>query len=522
MSTSGDLVIFVTAYNEYVTLINIETKKCSVLRVSNFSTFSNNNEFFKCLEAAIYLPSVKAIVFDACVAPRRVSALEEYQHRLKCLEFCHAHGVFCLMLAPQEFCATVTFSQVCPVVKENEIVILSMVESQTTIHSAFFFKQSDGFRILDSNFSQSLSFSEKWKRDFVKKYNYQPTMLITVSQSSEIDISHHVGRIKKCFETIRIIHNLAYNTELDSQVGPAMVEKVLHVMGERKCNFFVKFPCMREFFIRFGKTTMITVDTSMYLPFMESVIVKRDNKTSVTLYYHISSEKSAGPEILEEIQMSTFKSKKVKITLEIDINSIYDLKVEPVDDHGNLQSVCMNPVAAVQDESFKIIFEKESFSIFLDNNVLKDECGLEKIPLYLCVFTYHGEDVVNIGEHALDNCRVYSEAVVHDILEVASISDIDEVNPRWKFKFCEEGDQFMVKMKSISHGEYEKEGVKCSVPFLLALFLKHASDRVKKEIGKRMKMVEISFDDDIEENKTLKKNFIEAGKLFHNIDIHFV
>uniref|UniRef100_A0AC34FSL6 Uncharacterized protein n=1 Tax=Panagrolaimus sp. ES5 TaxID=591445 RepID=A0AC34FSL6_9BILA len=526
MTEARELIILVSGGAEHITVIDIPAEKCDY--AVEFGKFDINNFFHKLEHCIINLSQVKAIVFDN-FDTNESDAVALQMNRRKCREFCQKHGIFCFCLNILETFTNISVCKIKPLVKENEIVIVGLATDNNCSLNRFLIRKNNSYRILQvQQLSNSSSFSEHWKQEFQQQFPYQCKRLIVVRIESIVE-TRLIKAITNCFKEIEKVDVILYR-ELESCTASLMIDTVLHLMNEKRYQFHVDVPVIGVFKVQVGNGTMFVIDESKSLPLKKSITIKCDSQKSIKLFY---TTKFGTPfKLIEEIKLSLFKSKKVKITLKIDVNSIYDLKVEPVDDGIQIvkpSSVCVNSRKEAEATFFKIVFEKDSFSTFLGKKSLKDEDGLQKTPLYCYTFQKNGEgEKVFYGTPAKEMLVKFPEAVVYDILQIASISNIDEVNASWKFEFCEENALFLVKMKLITEEDDGKTKMlnnatrMTTVPFLLALLLKNASDRVKKEIGKRMKMVEISFDDDVEVNKTLKKNFIEAGKLYHNIDIEFV
>uniref|UniRef100_A0AC34GUN2 Uncharacterized protein n=1 Tax=Panagrolaimus sp. ES5 TaxID=591445 RepID=A0AC34GUN2_9BILA len=215
---------------------------------------------------------------------------------------------------------------------------------------------------------------------------------------------------------------------------------------------------MGEYDVQLDGKTLIKATPFNTAPFEESAVVNLYPTKSVLFFCTFPINKPS--ELVQEIKLSNFKSKKVKITLKLDINSFYDLKVEPFDE------------------------------------------SLQKTPI--CI-SFNEEKPI-IGKAAI---KIYAEKpkfVVFDLIKLCSISNPDIINPTWGFTLSKEDETIFVTMQT-NEGER-----KSNTAFLMALILKNGKDTIKKETGKKMKGIEIKFDGFVP-NEILKKNFVEAGKL---------
>uniref|UniRef100_A0A914Z926 Uncharacterized protein n=1 Tax=Panagrolaimus superbus TaxID=310955 RepID=A0A914Z926_9BILA len=99
----------------------------------------------------------------------------------------------------------------------------------------------------------------------------------------------------------------------------------------------------------------------------------------------IASSQKNNPVVFDEIRLSNFKTKKVKVTLKIDINSFHDLKVEPIDEDIMDEKLSKMNLSDVQ---FRFVFDKQNFGVFAvkddkEQIQIRASNGSEKIPIYI-------------------------------------------------------------------------------------------------------------------------------------------
>uniref|UniRef100_A0A914YG76 Uncharacterized protein n=1 Tax=Panagrolaimus superbus TaxID=310955 RepID=A0A914YG76_9BILA len=135
-------------------------------------------------------------------------------------------------------------------------------------------------------------------------------------------------------------------------------------------------------------------------------------------------------EPVQAIKLSTFKCKKVKVTLKIDANAFYDFKVEPFDGkEADGTDLCeqfdkLNILKAVEKAPFsprkvKIIFSRHECRLVFtcDNGCthdIPDVDGLEKTPIYISFI----EETPVFGKVAKIAFRRKPEFVVYVPLQV--------------------------------------------------------------------------------------------------------
>uniref|UniRef100_A0AC34GLX7 Uncharacterized protein n=1 Tax=Panagrolaimus sp. ES5 TaxID=591445 RepID=A0AC34GLX7_9BILA len=132
----------------------------------------------------------------------------------------------------------------------------------------------------------------------------------------------------------------------------AMVDKMMHIMGEKINEYEVHFVCQDIFAIKYKKKATIIASPFIILPFESSVIFDADPTETVTLFGGSPTPRHAQEE-LETYELSNFKTKKAKIIFKVDINSFYEFKIEPYD--GNEPSESIEKLDVVDGRRVELI-----------------------------------------------------------------------------------------------------------------------------------------------------------------------
>uniref|UniRef100_A0AC34G3D8 Uncharacterized protein n=1 Tax=Panagrolaimus sp. ES5 TaxID=591445 RepID=A0AC34G3D8_9BILA len=263
--------------------------------------------------------------------------------------------------------------------------------------------------------------------------------------------------------------------------------------------------------ITYAEDLLIASLTEDNLPFEESAIIPVDPKKSIKLITTFPLD------YFDRADLSSYKTKKVKVILKIDINSFYEFKVEPVPDLSGIDSVkelsYTNNITTADKPIFtkkaRIVTDKVNLFIYVyDENgteyIIKDLNGSPLVPIYLA-FT---EAKPLMGQRAKDLYHKKAEYIVFDLLKLCSIDRKYELTPFWKFKVAKENNEkLMITLKTCDGHR------RSSVEFLLALILKHVLQIIKDQTGgERMEKFQVDFDG-FKANEILKENFVKAGKL---------
>uniref|UniRef100_A0AC35ERK8 Uncharacterized protein n=1 Tax=Panagrolaimus sp. PS1159 TaxID=55785 RepID=A0AC35ERK8_9BILA len=503
MASSRNLVLHVQ-YLTKVDSYNIQTKQ-----KDHQEFFDGYANFFDRLQSGYNLKHVKAIAFTF-MDSEFYNFVEFYNIRLKCREFCEKHQIFYLFFDYDLFLSFSPISQAKTMVKEGEKVMVFLLDFPCLPPPLTFIRQNKSYRCVNTVCSKFPPFTQQWQDDMFQGLNPKKIIFAKDHGSSELEKAQ---KFFKSYNPIVVDFDIEGAHTMDT-----IVNKVLHLMDEKDDPYDVEVPFLEKFEIRYDGKTLIEAGETEAVPFERSVIVNVVPKKSVSMYasfqYH--------PELVKEVKLSEFKTKKVKVTLKLDINSFYDFKVEPF-------------VGEEEEDAIANVAEKlHKVNIDADKKTIKEEAkrddkenGERKPPL-------NDPETVEIDKQVIPekvqmifdkqyfcvsyfaNGKEYNVNDSDDLIKLCSVSIADIDNPKWESKLSKEE-----KEESLFLTFEAFEGkTKSAVKLLLAIILKNGYDRIKKETGKKFEEIEIKFDG-FSPNEILKKNFIEAGKLF-NVKIVFV
>uniref|UniRef100_A0AC34GTB3 Uncharacterized protein n=1 Tax=Panagrolaimus sp. ES5 TaxID=591445 RepID=A0AC34GTB3_9BILA len=481
----------------------VQTIKFDILKATNF------DPLFKKLSTCANLKRVKAFAFF--VADSDFPAFSDgYKFRLKCREFCESHGIFCYITALSSLVTYVAINQTKTMVSEGEEVFVIFASDLGFIFATTVVREGKAYRISKDHQSVVTTLTKSWKKSFIGTSKPKKIILVRFSDTCW-------NELEKVFEEDKPeIYEMFYTQTLFNQ---AMVDKVLHLMGVKINEYEVHFLCQDVFVMSYNGASVIVATAHIALPYKNSVIVDVDPSKTITFYGRTTTPNHP-PEFLESFSLSKIKTKKAKIIFKVDINSFYDINIEPYNGKKPAQGIeklDVSDCCCVDLLSFptktKFIFDKQNFSVIAcksgSERAMKNHDGLDKTPTYIAFV----EKKPIIGKAAMEAYGSKPKFVVSDLMKLCSISSTDVMNPKWGFRLSKENDTIMVTMQTVD-GER-----KSSATFLLALILKEALSIVKKDTGEKLEQVEIGFDG-LAPNNILKKNFVEAGKLV-KVDIVF-
>uniref|UniRef100_A0A914PH41 Uncharacterized protein n=1 Tax=Panagrolaimus davidi TaxID=227884 RepID=A0A914PH41_9BILA len=317
MASSRNLVLHVHCLN-LVESYNIETKQKNHQEFPDFD--GNITNFFTRLQSRCNLKHVKAIVFTS-MGGEFSNFVGFYNFRLKCREFCEKHQIFYLFLDSIFFQSFSLISQTKTMVKEGEKVMVFLLDILCPPTAFSFIRQKKNYRLVTQVCSKFPPFTQQWQEDMFQGLN--PKKIIFSNGSTKRHGLCDLAKAEIFFKSYNPIV-----IDLDDGLAHTMdtiVNKVLHLMDEKDDPYDVKVPCWGKCEIRYNGRTLTETGETEIAPFEKSVIIKVVPKKSVSMYGTFSIL----PELVKEIKLSEFKTKKVKVTLKLDINSFYDFKVEP-------------------------------------------------------------------------------------------------------------------------------------------------------------------------------------------------
>uniref|UniRef100_A0AC35FS12 Uncharacterized protein n=1 Tax=Panagrolaimus sp. PS1159 TaxID=55785 RepID=A0AC35FS12_9BILA len=444
---------------------------------------------------------------------------EHYNFFLKYREFCQNNGIFCYFPFAPITQVSGILSRTKTIVKGGEKVMAFLLDYiGCSVIGLAFIRKNNFYQSVNNGRSIYKPFTQKWQDDIFK--GLKPKKMIFLHGDNG---SKHLEEAQKFFQHYNPI--VFTVDEIVSHLMEPIIDKILHLMNEKINPYDIEVTSLAIFDIQLNGMSLIKVTEIDPTPFEKSIVINVDPVKSVSMFCSYPLIKP--PELVEEIKLSKFKTKKVKVTLKLDINSFYDFKVEPfyenekvskknnVEEEKKSKESSANLAAdnkLVAPNKIRMVFDKQNFSVsyFVDSKEYKvyDSDGKVKTPIYIS-FT---EKKPIIGKAAMEIYDKKPKFVVFDLIRLCSVSTEDICNPKWGFSVSKENDTIMVTMSELEQ--------KTRVAFLLALIIKNGRERIKNEIGKKVEEIEIKFDG-ISSNEVLKNNFIEAAKLC-NVKIVFV
>uniref|UniRef100_A0AC34G347 Uncharacterized protein n=1 Tax=Panagrolaimus sp. ES5 TaxID=591445 RepID=A0AC34G347_9BILA len=507
-SKTRDLIALVD-YQDGITVVNTTNGEQATLDMEEVygGEISSAKELCAVLEQVMRLDRIKAILFIV-VSTNFRTFNESNQFRLLCREFCQKHDIFFVSVPFTTLEAIFATSETQTMVTEGEQVLIAFSIMPGHPSGITLLREKNRYRILKYNRSQYFMFTDEWKEEFLGMYDHKKFVLVHNSTDDE-DRKEEIAMYEDFFEE----YNAASLTQGPERelLSKAVVEKVLHLMGEKISPYDVAPPCLNEFFVNIGtKSIMEALIYADALPLEKSVIVD--------LYVRIDS--LGRKELLKEIKLSTFMSKQVKITLKIDVNALYEFHVDPVGENDLGEKLAEVKIGEEMKDSDsaelkgRIVFGKQNFAIFVKEagsgfRMIEGADGLDGTPIYIA---FTGEKPI-VGHAAKELYNTKPEYVVFDLVKLCSITSADLMSQKWGFSVSKDDNTIMVTMQT-PDGE-----MKSSVALLLAIIIRHALKVIKNETGKKLNKTEIEFCS-FAPNDVLKQTFIDAGK-FMGIEIEF-
>uniref|UniRef100_A0A914YVH1 Uncharacterized protein n=1 Tax=Panagrolaimus superbus TaxID=310955 RepID=A0A914YVH1_9BILA len=507
-----DLIVFVDYEDDIVIIDPVkDTREKIYIQEIHDGKITNADEFCDLLENVLPLERVKAILFIIISTNfQRFNNAQEF--RLTCRKFCRKHDIFFVSVPFTCLEAIYATSQSQTMVDEGEQVSITFSMMPGFPNGFTLLRDKGRYRFLKYNRSKQFMFTEEWKKEYFDVFN--PKKFVLVHQHPNDDRPEEIEMYDDFFEELNAV-SITQGPDFDL-LSEAAVEKVLHLMDEKVCPYDVAPPCLNEFFIYIGKdTVMEALIFDDPLPFEKSVIVDVDPSKKLLVY--VRTDCFGPKELLQEIKLSSFKSKKIKINLKVDINAIYEFNVDPVDEKileiSNSDRGTTDPNPKTSVSVARIVFTKQTFAVYVKENGIvrgiESGGGSDGIPIYIA-FT---DKKPIVGQSAKELYSSKPESVVFDLIKLCSTSIADIMNPKWGFRFLEENKCLMVNVHT---ADGEKNS---SVDLLLALILRHALKIIKNETGKKLNKIEIEFRC-FSANNIIKKTFINAGKLME-VEINF-
>uniref|UniRef100_A0AC34FES3 Uncharacterized protein n=1 Tax=Panagrolaimus sp. ES5 TaxID=591445 RepID=A0AC34FES3_9BILA len=422
-----------------------------------------------------------------------------YNFRQKCYEFCQNHGIFYLFTSPNVIHASVALSLTQTSLNIGEQVLILSQNLQGLLIGLMVIREASQFRIIYEFKMYSTLLNEQSKVTVLG--NPKPKKIILVRQNTD-PIGFMDGL---CFFFRR--DNAFVLSPLPINWCHAIADTVAHMMEEKFYQFKVAFPCPNNYFVCKDKVPLFQ-STPLFqniyfeaIPFEKSHIIAVDSTKYVSLIAKASATVSYD-ELIKDIPLLKFKSKTVKVTLKVDVNSFYDFKVEAVEEEK----------APVEKLSYFVAFENEKqqsaskkpqiwftqdhYYILDGQSKINDA---EKFPLYISF----AEEKPAVGHAAKEMYSKKPDFVVFDIIKLCSNSSSNVMGP--KLTFTNENELLMVTVKTFK-GERQ-----ASADFLLAMIIKDALNKIQQNLNKNMEEIKIGFDGFIAD-ENLKQNFVKAAE----------
>uniref|UniRef100_A0A914QE87 Uncharacterized protein n=1 Tax=Panagrolaimus davidi TaxID=227884 RepID=A0A914QE87_9BILA len=363
-------------------------------------------------------------------------------------------------------------------------------------------------------FVSSISDLATLKKTIMGKYNLKQLLFIKASEGNQFEtlIRNSSEHVIKAFPGVLIAYNNApdpyHRLNMDTY---SCVELIRIAMGEK---IGTKYD-IKPFFDRdIEIPLLIKCKYGEILPFEKSVIREVADVKNITLREPIFG-------MLENISFVPTDAKNVKITLTVDMNMFYKVKVEPVTtETPKPEAIALSfeknlKIKDVVSQKAKIVFTQDYFSVrILENGgeqkMINDSDGIAKIPLYISFM----EKKPVIGEAAVKCAEKNPNFVVYDLMKLCS-NNFDKVDPKWSFKLNRNCNNEMSVEFETSNGPR-----KASPDFLLAIIFNHCMKLIEKETGKKMEEIGIEFEG-LEKNEIIASCFEKAGKKI-NVKLNFL
>uniref|UniRef100_A0AC35FDE3 Uncharacterized protein n=1 Tax=Panagrolaimus sp. PS1159 TaxID=55785 RepID=A0AC35FDE3_9BILA len=466
------------------------------------------DEIFAKIRSTTKLNKIKAMVFT--IFDMRFPGLfDAFEFRAKCLEFCKSNGILYFYIPMNAMIPFSVMAKAKVMVDEGEYVLtVSPSTMYQKVYTNLLLRKKDYYQFVSYQVIYDLSITKQWKEKWMQGIKPKKVALMNLTP---LDSRQLLEQCASLFEGAVVVRETSHVTNFSD----AIIEKVLHVMGDKISPYDVTIQCQNRTVVFMDNSPLITVEWIAALPLEESVIIDVDPTKVLMLVASCQSPKNV-PTIFDEIPLTGIATKKAKVTLKIDTNSFHEVEVHQIDGDTVNEKLPKNNIVDFEVEKVRLVFDKQNFVVFGRNDdkeeIIRTANGADKTPIYIA-FT---EKKPVFGKTAMDVYGHKPNLVVFDLIKLCSISNADIMNPKWGFRLeKEENESIMVTIETV---EGERRS---SVEFLLALILKHGLEIIKNGIGKKMGQIEIGFVDGFSPNEILKKNFIEAGKLIKT-DIVFV
>uniref|UniRef100_A0AC34FM97 Uncharacterized protein n=1 Tax=Panagrolaimus sp. ES5 TaxID=591445 RepID=A0AC34FM97_9BILA len=467
------------------------------------------SKFFQELSTLFPLKRIKAFVM-VLMDFTNPSIQLQTAFKKRCQDICKQNGIFFyspLFASASLFCALLSTKTL---INEGEYVIIINSDVGRTHRNVV--KRIDGkYRLQEAGIIDVPVNRKGLKERIFGSHKSSKVILMTIFPNHVTQNSDELNRfvslksaLKGCnFEVMKkcFLENML-------EVATNLYQ---HLADEKKSDFYVTPCCYEMIGANYNKKWIIKADGTTELPFEGTAvidIVRHNNllDSGVSLYGNVDTNLTC----LEKLYLTRFKSKKAKVTLQIDINMIYDFKVEEYNADSATTEVAekLDAKLSIKNtvEKAKVIFGKNDFSIIVwekgSKKTLKDSNGSTKIPYYVAF----NEEIPVIGEAAKIVLKTKPTFVVYDLFKLSCMENINEKDPKWPFNVTKnKDDEILVDFETFRGRRKTRPG------FLLALLFKHCLKVIMDETGDMLTDLEVGFNGLETENKLIF-NFLEAAK----------
>uniref|UniRef100_A0A914PKH3 Uncharacterized protein n=1 Tax=Panagrolaimus davidi TaxID=227884 RepID=A0A914PKH3_9BILA len=340
-------------FNPFVDSINISTGQ-----VKNFQIeWKETDVFLGTIESSFDLTQVKAIVIRA-MEYEVMTFQQSYAFRLKCKEFCEKHGIFYFVGNDIHLNALAAIIKTHTMVKEGEEVLIVMSKFMDLVFTVRLIREHDHYRYIGSR----MLFTPMQLQIIFCDCKPEKVIILHNTEASE-ETKNEINEFLKEYNPI-LLHQ-GFNDELEKE---GLIEKVFHLTGERKSVYDVGVSCSQAWFdVRLDKKCLINVIPNEVLPFEKTITINVDHAKTIGLF---AKFEVIPYERLEVVKLSDFKTKRVKITLKIDINLLYEFTVDPI-------GPIVQPPSSFP--KVRVVFYPKHFSVYLQyknkESILEDFDG---------------------------------------------------------------------------------------------------------------------------------------------------
>uniref|UniRef100_A0A914Y572 Uncharacterized protein n=1 Tax=Panagrolaimus superbus TaxID=310955 RepID=A0A914Y572_9BILA len=355
--------------NTCIRIHNINTGKMLKKELNYSLIIKEQEKFFSSLPSLIQLHRVKAFVFHLFEFDDILPS-KSYAFRLRCVEFCKENGIFCFFTDEVLLCPLAAILHTKTIVDEGQgiLVIRPMGHGTNAFMATKLIREKDRYYILDCAPHITV---EEYRDIFMDDFVPKKVFIFNETRVRESP-DNILFKLKNYFNDAIFLSD-----DKEKLYTDAMFTKVLHLLGEKISPYDIAVAYVDIFDIRLdSRKTLFKVERFSILPYEKSVVIDTSAAKSVSLFQETTE---VPPECLKEIPFASIKSKKLKITLKIDYNSIPEFTVEEESIKKEFPS---NP------EKARFVFSKQYFSVKIyDENekeyVLEDSEGLDKTPIYI-------------------------------------------------------------------------------------------------------------------------------------------